>query len=479
MTDQERTRAHLVLGAGGVRCMAYIGALERLQSVYRFESVSACSAGTLVGALLCAGVTPEAMKEEVLARDLREIGGAVPFRKLREVTRRLRWPYALFDEPAIPRVFEQIAGRHGREASPLLRDLDPPLATAAVDVVSERMLVYSTGTHPDMPVTTALCIATAVPSFYEPYAPEGGGIEVVDAAITSYTPLWLATGLKDKLEIVVLRVPTRPQPPPRKWYGRWIGEVVQSGVASQDAFALERSAHVTVHDIRTDLDTFAFDLGRGEKEALIAKGFDTVSADLEVRGERELGKRRRPLRPQPVPRPDREGKAQLEATWRQRRHANEGVRDAPATVFISYAREDRPYVERLRHYLRPLIEHPRVTVWDDAYIGAGQPWEERIADAVLRARVAVLLVSAGFNDSDYIRLTELPLLRRNEDVKTIWISLDGKQPFDRRERAIQGLRRGDGAEPTDSEIEQMLDDAGTEVRRLFREELEERSLPTA
>ncbi len=299
-TDDERTPAHLVLSAGGVRCLSYIGALERLQSVYRFESVSACSAGTLIGALLCAGVTPEAMHEEVLARDLREIGGAVRLPRLRAITRRVRWPYALFPTPAIPRVFEEIAGRHGRKDSHVLGGLDPPLATAAVDVVSERLLVYSKATHPDMLVTDALRIATAVPSMYEPYAPPGAGIEVVDAAITSYTPVWLATGLGDDLPIVVLRVPPREQPPPRKrFFGfvPWIGEVLQSGVASQDAHALERSARVTVHDIRTDLDAFAFDLDRAGKEALIAKGRDTVSADLERAHERG-----RNLQPQPTPR---------------------------------------------------------------------------------------------------------------------------------------------------------------------------------
>jgi predicted acylesterase/phospholipase RssA len=457
--------AHLVLGAGGVRCLAYIGALERLQSVYRFESVSACSAGTLIGALLCAGVAPEAMREEVLARDLREIGGAVRFRKLRQITRRRRWPYALFEEPGIPRVFEEIAGRHGREPAPVLGSLDPPLATAAVDVVSERLLVYSTGTHPDMPVKEALAIATAVPSFYEPYAPEEGRIEVVDAAITSYTPLWLATGREPEAPIVVLRVPAQAQRPPRNGFVGWITEVLQSGVASQDAHALERSAHVTVHDIPADVDAFAFQLDRAAKEELIAKGWETVSTDLEVRDERRLLPR-----PTPSPGRDRDREAELEGTWRQRRHANEAVRDAPPTVFISYAREDRRFVELLRHHLGGLVGDDRITVWDDSYIGVGQPWEERIADAALRAFVAVLLVSAKFNDSSYIRLTELPLLRK-KGMETIWVSLDGELPSDPREQAVQGFRRRDDREPTDPEIDLLLRDAAGEVKRLYRESL--------
>jgi predicted acylesterase/phospholipase RssA len=43
---------HLVLGGGGVRCLSYAGALNRLyENGFRFSSVSCCSAGTFIGAL--------------------------------------------------------------------------------------------------------------------------------------------------------------------------------------------------------------------------------------------------------------------------------------------------------------------------------------------------------------------------------------------------------------------------------------------
>ena len=414
MSDKEP--AHLVLSAGGVRCLAYIGALECLTEHYRFETVSACSAGTLVGALLCSGVSPAAMREEVMSRDLRELGGAVALRPLRQVTRRLRWPYALFEEAAVPRVFDEIVRRHGRQAQPVMRHLDPALATAAVDVISERLLVYSSATHPDLPVEDALRIATAVPGMYPPHRSDDDSMEVVDAAITCNTPLWLATGFDDGLPIIVLRTPARSRRPARSNFLAWTKDVLQCGVAGQDAYALESSARVTVHDIDTGVDAFDFGLRDAAKAALMDKGFDTVARDLEIRSERERPPSSAPgpapryeLQERPTPRAGADGEAQIEGVWRQRRHAAEGT-DGPATVFISYARQDRPFVELLRRQMPDLIADPRVTVWDDAYIGPGEPWEERIADAVLRARAAVMLVSASFNASDYIRLTELPLV---------------------------------------------------------------------
>ena len=470
----EKESAHLVLSAGGVRCLAYIGALECLTEHYRFETVSACSAGTLIGALLCAGVSPAAMREEVMGRDLREFGGTVALRPLREVSRRLRWPYALYEEPSVPRVLEEIVDRRGRDAPLVMGRLKPALATAAVDVVSERLLVYSSATHPDMPVTEALRIATAVPGMYPPHTSADDSMEVVDAGITCNTPLWLATGFGDGLPIVVLRTPGRTQRPPRRHFFAWIRDVLQGGVAGQDAYALERSAYVTVHDIETDVDAFDFGLQGAGKKALLDKGFATVARDLEIRSERERppssgpgSTRRRPLRDRPTPRAGADGEAQLEGVWRQRRHAAEGVVDAPATVFISYAREDRPFVELLRHQLADLIADPRVTVWDDAYIGPGEPWGERIADAVLRARAAVVLVSASFNASDYIRLTELPLIRR-QAPELLWVSVDGCRPTDSELERRQGFIRERGGRLNDAEATQLLSAAAGAVRRLFQ-----------
>ena len=61
------------------------------------------------------------------------------------------------------------------------------------------------------------------------------------------------------------------------------------------------------------------------------------------------------------------------------------------TVFLSYAREDRRWVERLRERLGCLIADPDVAVWDDTYIGYGADWDDAIYSAMVRARVAVLM----------------------------------------------------------------------------------------
>lgn len=404
-------RVHLVLSAGGIRCLAYIGALERLAASYEYETVCTCSAGSFVGALLCSGVEPASMREQVLELDLRRLAGAVRFKGLRQVTRRVRHPFALYRLPGIQGVYDDLVGAGKR-----LGDLEPVMATAALDLSSGRVLTYSSETHPEMLVGEVLRIATAVPLMYPPHGLDRGS-EIIDASLASQTPLWLATGLGDQRPVVVLRAQLHDGLPPRDRFDKWLAGVVQSGIASQDAYVLERSRRVKVYDITTPQTGLTFNLSRAQKQDLIQAGWDTVAEDEELQDERALVMRRRP-------RGDPDGRALLEGVWRQRAHV---AAKGPPVAFISYAHEDRRYVERLRLRLTDIITAPDVSVRDNSYIPISAPWEDTLIDAIQRTRVAVLLVSSHFNHSDYIQSLELPLLRKvRADI--VWVSLDGTLP---------------------------------------------------
>lgn len=77
-------------------------------------------------------------------------------------------------------------------------------------------------------------------------------------------------------------------------------------------------------------------------------------------------------------------------------------------VFVSYSHADRDWLERLRPILKGYAWYERV--WADPRIDAGEVWHDRIAEAIGRARVAVLLVSYHFEASDFIQAHELPIL---------------------------------------------------------------------
>ncbi len=143
-------------------------------------------------------------------------------------------------------VFHRILCEQGLEADPTLGRLRIPMATAAVDVSAARLLVYTSETNPAMRVAELLRIATAIPLMYAPHESEGR--EVLDAALASYMPIWLATGQREELPIVALRVPPA-RAAGRRQLGGWLRGVLASGIASRDTFELERIPEVTVIDI--------------------------------------------------------------------------------------------------------------------------------------------------------------------------------------------------------------------------------------
>lgn len=82
-------------------------------------------------------------------------------------------------------------------------------------------------------------------------------------------------------------------------------------------------------------------------------------------------------------------------------------------VFISYAHaveEQTGWVGRIRTQLKTLMHSSDLEVWDDTRIQPSQEWQKEIEQAIESARAAVLVLTADFLASDFIRESELPLL---------------------------------------------------------------------
>ncbi len=85
-------------------------------------------------------------------------------------------------------------------------------------------------------------------------------------------------------------------------------------------------------------------------------------------------------------------------------------------VFISYSRRDRRWLDRLKVHLAPLANDFETDIWEDTQIKAGLKWQAEIEKAIDRADVAVLIISADFLASRFIRDNELPPLLKAADV---------------------------------------------------------------
>ena len=87
--------------------------------------------------------------------------------------------------------------------------------------------------------------------------------------------------------------------------------------------------------------------------------------------------------------------------------------DGAGLVLISYSHDDAEWAQRFRVLLKPLVRVRRMQLWDDTVLRAGDAWHPEIERAILRSRLALLLVSADYLASDYVMDHELPALRRH------------------------------------------------------------------
>lgn len=403
--------AHLVLGAGGVRVISYIGVLEVLaEQGLAWRSISSCSAGTIVAALLAAGLTPTQIRQRVLDTDLRRLAGPhAPLRALSMVMR----PFAQYAASGAPDVFREWVG-----GDPTFGELRIPFATAGVDVLSNRLLVYGSDTHADMRVSEALRIAVGIPGLYPPYEPQGR--VVVDAAIATQVPVWMAAERPDGLPIVALRPRASLAAELPSGLPAYVSLVVEAGIASRDHYLLSQIPRLRMIEPDCgDLAAEDFDAAERTKAVLLERGRDAAREALPRLGE--------PARRAHVPAgPDIDDRAEARADRAMAGFHHALTRLTRDRVFVSYAHVDREWLERLQTLLQPSVHYERLELWDDTRIAAGANWLHEIRSALSDTRVAVLLVTPAFLASRFILDEELHYFlqaSRSQGLTILWVPI--------------------------------------------------------
>lgn len=93
---------------------------------------------------------------------------------------------------------------------------------------------------------------------------------------------------------------------------------------------------------------------------------------------------------------------------------------APLKTFIIYASADREYRTALERQLKSLIDNDLIQLWSDKEILPGEVWDAAIKKRLLESELFLMLVSADFFNSNYIREKEFSLalekLERGEAI---------------------------------------------------------------
>jgi len=157
-------RVWLVLGGGGLKGLAHIGAWRALgEAGVVVEGIVGTSIGSLVGALAAAGADWKEMRE--MARALRREDivrinrRAVLFNGIRQL--------GVFRGDALEEYFQSILPSGG------WRDLEIPLVVNAVDLATGKTEWFGHGARLDLSLVEALYASSALPLLYPPLVVDG------------------------------------------------------------------------------------------------------------------------------------------------------------------------------------------------------------------------------------------------------------------------------------------------------------------
>lgn len=89
-----------------------------------------------------------------------------------------------------------------------------------------------------------------------------------------------------------------------------------------------------------------------------------------------------------------------------------------STVFISYSHKDIKEKDALLSHLNVL---PDIDVWSEKAIGSGETWKKAIDHVLDQAKVAILLITADYLSTPFIRNDQIPKLLQQQQKKGLII----------------------------------------------------------
>lgn len=171
-------RVILVLGGGGVKGTAHVGAWRALtEAGVEVAEIVGTSIGSLVGAAIAAGATPDELALRARALERKDI---VDINRWALLPMGIRQP-SLFHGEALRRYIDRVLPDRA------WKDLAIPLTVNAVDLESGQTVWFGAGGRQDVSLADAVYASSALPVFYPPLAVDG--MHLVDGGVMDTVPI--------------------------------------------------------------------------------------------------------------------------------------------------------------------------------------------------------------------------------------------------------------------------------------------------
>ena len=109
-------------------------------------------------------------------------------------------------------------------------------------------------------------------------------------------------------------------------------------------------------------------------------------------------------------------------------------------IFITYCFPEKRWLDRVQAELEPIVGNGRCVIWDERKLKSGIAWKTELPEVLANTKVAMMIVSDLFLESDFITRARLPALlerERESGLEICWV-LAGHCLFE-----LAGLKESD------------------------------------
>lgn len=293
---------NLVLQGGGVKGIAYAGALQHVPDDVHFHTIAGTSAGSVVAALLATGVPParviqvmrgmrfsEFLSPDDSARNLRLRSFATSMRNALEANSWLarlwqfrRVPLSLVGKNSIANDMRKLVNEKGLFSTSRLADwlhrqfgdkkfkdiVCPELLIVAADIGSGQYKVFSKLTDPEVRIADAVLASSSIPGFFQPF--RNGTGAYVDGGLLSNFPSWLLD--RRSYASIGLKLAAFEQNPPIHTLNGYTQSLLSTALQAHDRVR-QRNPYLQTFEIPVaGISATDFDLSDQSIDQLVAAG---------------------------------------------------------------------------------------------------------------------------------------------------------------------------------------------------------------